>query len=368
MKRSMQLKFEQLAVIVVSYLIIAFIMTVYNDLVLHVNASLGPKQDYSFLTEVIRNLIGGLSGAILGGSILVFFVNVKYQDKPYAYTIITMSIAFIVTFTIIIVLMGTIIAWNQTGKAPTNPDAQRALVKFLDDTSHLKSAIAWSLVVAATQLLLQVNSKFGQGAFWNIIRGKYNTAKEEERIFMFLDLNSSTTIAERLGNTKYHDLLKEFFADITYPIIENKGEIYQYVGDEIVLTWAPADQGQYRQCIECFFEIKVHIEKHQQKYLSNYGLVPSFKAGIHFGKVTVGEIGIIKRDITCSGDVLNTAARILSMCNELNKELVVSGELVSKIHSLNNYYATQSLGHIKLRGKEKELLLISIMPSRDKVG
>jgi adenylate cyclase len=56
------------------------------------------------------------------------------------------------------------------------------------------------------------------------------------------------------------------------------------------------------------------------------------------------------------------------MCNELNKELVASGELVSKIKTLNNYYATQSLGHIKLKGKEKELLLISIMPSLDKVG
>jgi adenylate cyclase len=118
---------------------------------------------------------------------------------------------------------------------------------------------------------------------------------------MFLDINSSTTIAERLGNTKYHDLLKEFFADVTSPIIENKGEIYQYVGDEIVVTWASGDQVQYWNCIKCFFEIKLHIERHREKYLSNYGLVPSFKAGIHYGKVTVGEIGIIKRDITCSG-------------------------------------------------------------------
>lgn len=363
MKRSTQLKFEQLAVIVISYLIVSFILTVYNDLVMHVNVSQGPKQDYSFLTEAIRNMIGGLSGGVIGGSMLVFFVNAKYQDKPYAYTIITVGFAFTIVFIIVTVVMGIIIVWNQTGKGPTNPEGQQDLIKFLDDTSHLKSAIAWSLIVAATQLVLQVNSKFGQGAFWNIIRGKYNTAKEEERIFMFLDINSSTTIAERLGNTKYHDLLKEFFADVTSPIIENKGEIYQYVGDEIVVTWASGDQVQYRNCIKCFFEIKLHIERHREKYLSNYGLVPSFKAGIHYGKVTVGEIGIIKRDITCSGDVLNTTARILSMCNELDKELVVSGELVSKIHALNNYYVTQSLGHIKLKGKEKELLLISIVPT-----
>ena len=363
MKRSTQLKFEQLAVIVISYLIIALIITIYNDLVLYANVSQGPKQDYSFSTEAIRNMIGGLSGAVIGGSILIFFVNVKYQYKPYAYTIIAVSLAFVIVFIIVTVLMGTIIVWNQTRQGPTDPEGQQALIKFLNDTSHLKSAIAWSLVVAATQLVLQVNSKFGQGAFWSIIRGKYNTAKEEERIFMFLDLNSSTTIAERLGNTKYHDLLKEFFADITYPIVENKGEIYQYVGDEIVVNWSSGDQMQYRKCIECFFEIKLHIERHRQKYISHYGLVPSFKAGIHYGKVTVGEIGIIKRDITCSGDVLNTTARILSMCNELDKELVISGELASKIHALNSYFATQSLGNIKLKGKEKELLLVSITPS-----
>ena len=94
-----------------------------------------------------------------------------------------------------------------------------------------------ALVVAITQLLLQVNSKFGQGAFWNIIRGKYNTPKEEKRIFMFLDLNSSTAIAEQLGDETYHAFLKDFFADITDPILENEGEIYQYVGDEVVVAW-----------------------------------------------------------------------------------------------------------------------------------
>ncbi len=362
MNRSTHLKFKQLALIIVSYLVIGFIMTVYNDLVLHADVSQGTKQDYSFFSEAVRNMTGGLFGAILGGSFLVFFVNVKYQDKPYAYTIIAVSIAFVIIFTIITVLMGAVIVLYQTGEPLTNPDTQQALIEFLKNTSHVKSAIGWSLTVAATQLLLQVNSKFGQGAFWNIVFGKYNTAKEEERIFMFLDLNSSTTIAERLGNAKYHSLLKEFFADITYPIVENKGEIYQYVGDEIVLTWAPDDQVPYRKCIECFFAIKLHIEKHQKKYLSNYGLVPSFKAGIHYGKVTVGEIGIIKRDITCSGDVLNTTARILSMCNELNEELVVSADLASKIHALDNY-VKQSLGFIKLKGKEKELLLISITAS-----
>lgn len=38
---------------------------------------------------------------------------------------------------------------------------------------------------------------------------------------MFLDLNSSTAIAEKLGDEKYHELLKDFFADITNPILDS---------------------------------------------------------------------------------------------------------------------------------------------------
>ena len=53
---------------------------------------------------------------------------------------------------------------------------------------------------------------------------------------MFVDLISSTAIAEALGNKKYHSLLRDFYADMTNPIIYNKGEIYQYVGDEIVIS------------------------------------------------------------------------------------------------------------------------------------
>ena len=39
-------------------------------------------------------------------------------------------------------------------------------------------------------------------------------------------------------------------------------------------------------------------------YLQKYNVVPRFKAGAHIGNAIAGEIGIIKRDITYSGDVL----------------------------------------------------------------
>jgi adenylate cyclase len=178
---------------------------------------------------------------------------------------------------------------------------------------------------------------------------------------MFLDLNSSTTIAESLGDEKYHALIRDFFADITNPILDNKGEIYQYVGDEVIVAWTLEDGIENNQCVRCFFDVKNRIEENKEKYLQRYGLVPSFKAGIHCGKVVAGEVGIIKRDITYSGDVLNTTSRILSMCKEFNAELIASFNLISNLN-LSDNYIKQSLGSIRLRGKEKEILLTSVKP------
>src|SRR5687767_6270976 len=304
------------------------------------------------------NLGSALIGSLLGGSFLVFYINVKYQEKPYGYTIVAVSASFLLIILIIILIIGVVSVSIKTGRPISDPVAREAFISFLMDSSRAKNTMIWFIVVVFTQLLLQINSKFGHGAFGNIIFGKYNTPKEEKKIFMFLDLNSSTTMAEQLGDEKYHELLKDFFSDITNPILDNNGEIYQYVGDEVIVAWTYEDGIKDNQCVKCFFDIKVRINSLRKKYLKRYGLIPSFKAGIHCGKVVAGEIGIIKRDITYSGDVLNTTSRILTMCKEFNAEILSSADVISKL-TLQNY-ATKPLGSIKLRGKEKEVLLSSL--------
>jgi adenylate cyclase len=341
-----------------AWLLIGVMMTVYDYLVIHTNSSLGPSPDYAFWLYLAMNMGSALVGSLLGGSLLIFFVNVKYQDKSYGYTLIAVSISFVVVILIIIGLLGVIFVPIRTGKPLSDPVSLDALKNFLTDKSRIKNILSWSVVVALTQLLLQINSKFGQGALGNIIRGKYNTPKEEKRIFMFLDLNSSTSMAEQLGDETYHELLKDFFSDITNPILDNNGEIYQYVGDEVIVAWKYEDGIKDNQCVKCFFDIKARINSMREKYMKRYGLIPSFKAGIHCGKVVAGEVGIIKRDITYSGDVLNTTSRILTLCKEFNVEILSSAELISKL-SLKNY-AAQPLGSIKLRGKEKEVVLSSL--------
>ena len=224
----------------------------------------------------------------------------------------------------------------------------------------------WSVEVYAAAIIgvslfyTEVSENLGQGVLNNFFKGKYHTPVEEERIFMFLDMKSSTTIAESIGHVKYFQMLRAYFSDLSDPIIKHSGEIYQYVGDEIVVSWKLKNGIQNNNCIHCFFAMKEEIKKQIKKYNERFGLLPEFKAGFHFGKVTTGEIGVIKKAIIFTGDVLNTAARIQGLCNEYKVELLISGTLVEKL-DLTSQFQVKALGESQLRGRGEKIKLFTIL-------
>ncbi|MEM6379826.1 MAG: adenylate/guanylate cyclase domain-containing protein, partial [Bacteroidota bacterium] len=160
---------------------------------------------------------------------------------------------------------------------------------------------------------------------------------------------------------KYFDFLNQFFKDITDPIVNSSGKIYQYVGDEVVVYWDLKDGKKDNNCVRCFFDIEKTIQKQSAKYQKKFGFVPAFKAGYHLGQVTVGEIGVIKKDIVSSGDVLNTAARIQSLCNQHEAKVLVSKD-ICELLVLETQYAQELIGEIQLRGKQQKVALYKIEP------
>jgi adenylate cyclase len=207
--------------------------------------------------------------------------------------------------------------------------------------------------------VLMLRRMLGQNALLNFFTGRYHKPVEEERIFMFLDLSSSTQIAENIGHLKFHAFLNEFFYDITDSILEAEGEIYKYVGDEVIVSWRVMDGIKNSRCIQSFFEIQKSIEEKKDKYLDRFGYVPHFRAGIHCGPVIVGEMGDYKREIAFLGDTVNTTARIQEACKEYKSDLIVSSEFLKKL-SLASDYKVKSIGEIKLKGKEISVELFGI--------
>ncbi len=221
------------------------------------------------------------------------------------------------------------------------------------------TVIYYFFMTIIIHFIIQVNKKYGPGILLPLLLGKYKTPIEEERIFMFMDLKSSTTLAEKIGHLKYSAFIRDSFMDINQVVSSFNAEIYQYVGDEIVLSWKMKEGIRNSSCILFFFACQRQFHNRVDYYQNNYGFLPQFKAGLHGGIVTAIEIGEIKRDIAYHGDVLNAAARIQNLCNEHNKTLLVSAELLWKM-KLDPSFWIQSLGAITLRGKKSQVEIASI--------
>jgi len=89
-------------------------------------------------------------------------------------------------------------------------------------------------------------------------------------------------------------------------------------------------------------------------YRERFGVTPAFRIGIHGGRVVASAVGDEKREIVYFGDTINTAARLEQLCKERDRDLIVSGELLSRMPLLAGVTA-ESLGGVALRGRREPM-------------
>lgn len=216
--------------------------------------------------------------------------------------------------------------------------------------------LAMALVIS---FINQMNKKFGPGILIPMLLGRYRNPKEEQRVFMFMDLKSSTMYAEKLGHLKYSAMIRDSFIDINKVLVEYGAEVYQYVGDEIVVSWPQTEEFDGANCIEFYFACQNQFNRRKGHYLKEYGDIPKFKAGLHQGIVTTVEVGNIKRDLAYHGDAINTTARIQEKCNEYESDILVSESFWEKV-KMPMKFKKDFVGEVLLKGKEIPVRLFSV--------
>jgi len=204
--------------------------------------------------------------------------------------------------------------------------------------------------------MFEVNRLLGQNVLLNFVTGRYHKPRLEERVLLFIDMEGSTGLAERLGPLAFHRLLNRFVADLTEPIVAARGEIYSYVGDEVIATWK-LDQGIARaRCVAACFEAFDAIARKAPEYVREFGAAVNFRAGLHCGPLVTGEMGSVKTEIVF---LVNTAARIQDFCRQTGDRVLASADLVDRLE-LPPGVAKRSLGDLRLRGKGANLALYAL--------
>jgi adenylate cyclase len=206
------------------------------------------------------------------------------------------------------------------------------------------------LLVGVGIFLLQMSRLVGERTLRHIVFGRYHRSRKEERFFLFVDIAGSTPLAERIGPDAVHRFLGEVFRLASDPIDDHRGEVYQYVGDEIVITWTVAEGRDGARPVACFFAIEQALARAAPEFEREFGAVPRLRAGLHGGPVITGEVGGSRRAIVYHGDVMNTTSRIEQATRDLERQFLVSSDAMERLADLG-CFALDDLGPQRLRGR-----------------
>jgi len=336
-----------------------FAFTLYFFLVNFVSKAITSLFDPDAIVHLSESIIIAIIGAIVFGTLLGlidFYVERKFIRRSLGLEISVKIFFYIITWFIAINISSAV------GFAIDAKIIDESIVSYKKEffsNMGIASSTYTSVMIVVISFIKQMNNKFGPGIILPMFFGKYRKPRVEERIFMFMDLKDSTSYAEKLGHIKYSEMIQKCFLDVNKVLPSFNAEIYQYVGDEVVLTWEKEEGLNNQNCIKFFFAFQNRLLLNSGNYESNFGFVPEFKASSHVGTITVAEVGDIKREIAYHGDTINIAARIQTKCNDYNKNFLISETLKNNLNAKYGF-AIDFVDDTILKGKAEKIKIYSV--------
>jgi adenylate cyclase len=212
-------------------------------------------------------------------------------------------------------------------------------------------AFIYSAVLSVVMnLALGIINIIGHRAFLNFVTGRYHTPVEENRFVLFVDISGSTGLAERLGGIAIHRLLDLTFRLLSLAVVDYGGEVLNYIGDEVIVTWPERKGAVDCRPLRCFIAMREELSKEASQFEREFAAVPRIRGSLHFGPVIIGEIGDIKRAIVFNGDVMNTAARLEELSRGVEGGFLVSRAAMERFGS-KPPFTVRDLGRMSIRGR-----------------
>lgn len=303
---------------------------------------------------------GAVSGSVIGmgvglGEELLFFGRRRWQS----YRVVTVARIILFASWILGVLVFVNALWS--GASPTLFEAARSYVR---GPTSARDAIAALVVATMATAYLEVRRLHNSGEIRRFLLGRYRVPVEEERVFLFADLEGSTALAETLGARRYSAFISDCFRDVSEAILAWRGQVYQYVGDEIVVSW-PVERGlRGGAAVRCFLQMQEDLDARAAAYRAEYGYAPRFRGGVHAGPVVTTWVGLAKIELAFHGDALNAAARILDVCKTSGARLLVSTSTVQRMQ-LRAPIQAVPVGPMELHGRRAVMDLSRIRAGSD---
>jgi adenylate cyclase len=251
-------------------------------------------------------------------------------------------------------------SWTMEGP-PKSKRRQKRFFKLLPSEKRCKFCLAPFDGYGATlvKTLLQVYPSRFNPHYCNIcddFANKYQGGAEVPVTMLFVDVRGSTTLAEKIGQKEFSNLINHFFILSTKVLTDAGAMIEKLAGDEVtaIFTQGIAGEDYPRKAIEAAVELlRVTGYDDQDEVWIPVGV------GIHSGEAFVGSVGRPGgvMEVAALGDVPNTASRLTS--------LAAAGEiLVSEDTILAAQMSTQGLEKrsLALKGRSGKINAFVLRP------
>lgn len=221
------------------------------------------------------------------------------------------------------------------------------------------------LVSIIVIMILRVIGYHGARNLFYLMTGKYFRPVIERRIFLFLDIVSSTSLVERLGPLEARLMIGKFFYDISAPITDWGGEVYRFTGDGAVIVWHWNEGIRGENIVQAIDALDAAVQGSAEYYLSRFGQVPEYRLGVHGGDIVVSEEGDTRRSIGFYGETIHIAARLERKAKELGKHCLLSGLIAD--HLLESQFRLALATTEKVRGISKPIKIYELLPKSPKI-
>ncbi len=310
---------------------------------------------------VVAGVINGLTitGLIFGAEIFLSPTRFGHALERVPF-LLTFAMKVLVYGIVITLVVGGGLGWRLVPIAPIplGPELAAAISEHIQTPVAPRMARTFLLVGLAI-FVLQLSRLVGERTLRDIVLGRYHRSRTEERFFLFVDIIGSTPLAERIGPGAVHRFLGDVFRLASDPIDDQRGEVHQYVGDEMVITWTMTEGRDGARPLACFFAIEQALARAAPEFEREFGAVPRLRAALHAGPVITGEVGGSRRAIVYHGDVMNTASRIEQATRDVERQFLVSGDALERLADLESY-AREDLGLRQLRGRAAAMQIYAV--------
>ena len=187
---------------------------------------------------------------------------------------------------------------------------------------------------------------------------------------LFIDIESFTTMSERLDPDTLTEFLLHYFEIQSDIIILNGGVIDKFIGDAIMCTWAaPTIVGDHELRITATSVMlrDVLSSPSNQRFFESIGVECRVRVGAHSGQVVAGNIGCSTRlSYTVLGDPVNTASRLEALNKHFGTRCLVSAAIAEPIME-ESAFVFRLVGNVKVSGKSEATRCYEVVgiPARD---